>query len=241
MEILEVLDRTAELFDFPMLDNGYIYLAAIRLSLFRSSDDWALVIERFGYSPRAYLPSIDVMTFASRLHDRPPPAKGSTIEHQRQWQSLRPSNEFVSFYPLADGDWIDVEDSESVAGDAAQIVVRDTPRALPALDEYLRHGIALEDPDRVRVFELCRYLAAVARGDVLARPDERRVNVIPELPQLLMLDEWHHPDLVSDERPSESETFRQLAEVIETGDATRYRPTREPNTHWKYWPDGGSL
>lgn len=48
-EILEPLDAYA----FPMLDNGYVYLAATRLSLFRSSTDWAVAVEVFGYSPRA--------------------------------------------------------------------------------------------------------------------------------------------------------------------------------------------
>lgn len=32
-------------FTFPMLDNGYFYLAATRMSLYRSPEDWALVIE----------------------------------------------------------------------------------------------------------------------------------------------------------------------------------------------------
>lgn len=30
---------------FPMLDDGYLYLAATRLCLHRSDTDWALVIE----------------------------------------------------------------------------------------------------------------------------------------------------------------------------------------------------
>ena len=54
-EILEVLDAACDSFAFPMLDNGYVYLAATRLSLFRSAADWAMVIEVFGFSPRAGL------------------------------------------------------------------------------------------------------------------------------------------------------------------------------------------
>jgi hypothetical protein len=46
-----------------MLDNGYIYLAATRLSLFRSSRDWAITIEVFGYSPRAGIPDTSIYTF----------------------------------------------------------------------------------------------------------------------------------------------------------------------------------
>jgi hypothetical protein len=51
-KILSILDRCCAWFDFPMLDNGYIYLAATRLSFYCCDQDWALVIEVFGFSPR---------------------------------------------------------------------------------------------------------------------------------------------------------------------------------------------
>jgi hypothetical protein len=38
--ILRILDDASRAFAFPCLDNGYVYLAATRLSLFRSPDDW---------------------------------------------------------------------------------------------------------------------------------------------------------------------------------------------------------
>src|ERR1700757_2964388 len=69
-DILTVLDGCAEESTFPMLDNGYVYLAATRLSLHRSPDDWAMVIEVFGYSPRASLPDTSIYTFASTVCNR---------------------------------------------------------------------------------------------------------------------------------------------------------------------------
>jgi hypothetical protein len=54
--ILAVLDRSCNAFTFPMLDNEYVYLAATRLSLYRTAAVWAMVIEVFGFSPRAGLP-----------------------------------------------------------------------------------------------------------------------------------------------------------------------------------------
>ncbi|MCU7549579.1 hypothetical protein OCK74_10665 [Chitinophagaceae bacterium LB-8] len=44
-----------------------------------------------------------------------------------------------------------------------------------------------------------------------------------------------------DNRPSSYETWQQIARVIVTGDLSHYKPTLEPNTHWKYWPDSGTL
>lgn len=113
---------------------------------------------------------------------------------------------------------------------------------VPRQREYAHHGIELEDPPQVRVFELCRYLAAVCRDDVLATRAERRISVRPEMAQLLQLEEWNQPNVVDDaERPSGSPTFRQLARVLERGDASLYQPSSPANTHWSNWPDGGSL
>ena len=97
------------------------------------------------------------------------------------------------------------------------------------------------DAPRVRTFELCRYLAAAVRDDVLATRDECRAHVPEGTNELLMLDGWNHPDVVSGEGPSATETFRQIALVLAIGDAAAYGPTHAPNIHWSNWPDGGTL
>ncbi len=91
------------------------------------------------------------------------------------------------------------------------------------------------------MFEFCRYLAETRRDDVLATDEERTKQVLPGLPQVLLLDEWRHPDLVEDERPSDTDTFRQIAEVASTGDASKYKAPEPSNTHWSNWPEGGLL
>jgi hypothetical protein len=50
-----------------------------------------------------------------------------------------------------------------------------------------------------------------------------------------------NPDVAIGELPSESETFRQLAEVLATGRIEAHRSTHQPNTHWKNWPLGGVM
>jgi hypothetical protein len=76
----------------------------------------------------------------------------------------------------------------------------------------------------------------------LAMDSERRVSVLPHPTQVLLLEEWHHPNVVdAADRPSGSETFQQIARVLVSGNPEEYRPTRVPNTHWRYWPEGGTL
>lgn len=42
-------------------------------------------------------------------------------------------------------------------------------------------------------------------------------------------------------RPSSYETWQQIAKVLVTGDIKLYKPTLLPNSHWKNWPDAGTL
>ena len=238
--ILSVLDRCCNTFKFPMLDNGYFYLAATRLSLHRTAADWAMVFEVFGYSPRTGQPNLFIETFASTLCNRNIPEVYPNGDAYEKYLANNPNNETRAVYPIDGDDWID--DQEGVVNDAKELVLRGQKLANPSPDEYARRGITLDEPPHIRVYELCRFVADVARDSVLATAQERRLNVLPEMTQILQLEEWHHPDVKeTDDRPSGSETFQQLAQVLATGNFALYKPSRSPNTHWRNWPEGGSL
>jgi hypothetical protein len=239
-QILQILDRCCDHFSFPMLDNGYVYLAATRLSLYRSESDWAMVIEVFGFSPRAGLPHTSVYTFASQLCCRD--EKFGSQEALELYLANNPNNELRFVHPISEGPWQDEESDEWVSESAEEVKVRGQRVSIPVFTEYGRNGINLEHSPKVQVFELCRYVADVAREQILATPQERRINVLPELKQVLQLEAWHHPNVVVDEeRPSGSEAFQQLAQVLVSGNVEAYRPTMSPNTNWVNWPKGGRL
>ncbi|MEJ7728493.1 MAG: hypothetical protein WKG00_04700 [Polyangiaceae bacterium] len=239
--ILDVLDWAAASFRFPMLDNGYVYLAATRLSLFRSVADWALVVEVFGFSPGGGELDVAVSTFASRLRDRNPPGSYVSRQAYENYLAQHPHDEFRAFSPVARGAWVDPEHDHLVHVDAAELLVRGESVSVPSAEDFARLEIDLSEPPRICVFELCRALAATRREKVLATAAERRVSVPEDLTELLRLDEWHHPERVASQLPSANETFQQLARVLESGDSGAYRPTRAPNTHWRNWPQGGRL
>jgi hypothetical protein len=239
--ILLVLDRCCDSFTFPMLDNGYVYLAAVNMSLYRSSTDWAIAIEVFGYSPRSGLPDTQIYTFASRLANRKMPHDFVSKEAFERYLANNPHNESHFVFPIQEGPWLDPNDAELVSETVDHVIVRDESIKMPQLHDYEERGIMLEKSRRVQVFELCRYLAETSREQMLATPQERRNNIPPDLSEILQLEEWFHPDVVNDDRPSLCETFQQLAHVLNTGDPRAYRPTHKPNTHWRFWPEGGRL
>jgi len=240
--VLEVLDKCCDSFTFQMLDNGYVYLAATRMSLHRSTRDWGLVIEVFGFSPRSGLPDTHIYTFSSSLYARKPASDFVSADAYQRYVSNNPNNESSFVYPIDEGDWIDSEQSELIATGQHEVTLRGHKRSMPHLNDYAAAGVIPSEAPRATVFEFCRALAHVAREEVLATPEERVARLNPGMRQILQLDEWNHPDVVDDsKRPSNSETFQQLVEVLITGDVQKYRPMLSPNTHWKHWPDGGSL
>jgi len=50
--ILKDLDKHASEFNFPVLDNAYIELAAARLSAFQGVKDWLIIFEVLGFSTK---------------------------------------------------------------------------------------------------------------------------------------------------------------------------------------------
>ena len=241
-DILAILDRGCDSFNFPMLDNGYVYLAASRLSLYRSADDWALVFEIFGFSPRSGVPDLNVTTFASTLHDRDSPEQYVSEVAYLGYLARKPNNDARFFYPIEGDAWVDMaDDGEFIAEEVTELSVRGQSVSLPPLSDYAAHGINLSHPGRVTIFELCRMLTATRRDLVLGTMAERRVSVPPQLDLIMTLDDWRHPDLLEDERPGTSETFQQIAEVLVSGNVNAYHPTQVPNTHWSFWPEGGLL
>lgn len=238
--ILDVLDQGCRDFVFPMLDNGYVYLAAARLSLHRSEADWALVFEIFGFSPRSGAPDVSVWSFGSRLANRKTAADFVRQDAFRNYLRVHAHDDAAFFYPVGEG-WQDADDLELVARDATSLVVRGKEIGIPGRDDLRRFGIEPSEADRLRTFEVCRYIAEIERDGVLATPDERRTHVPADLDEILVLDDWHHPDTVNGQVASETAAFRSIAEVLATGDVGAYDPSEPGNTHWSNWPDGGSL
>ena len=240
-EILDVLDGCCAAFTFPMLDNGYVYLAATRLALFRSEHDWAMTIEVFGFSPRAGVPDTHVHTFGSRLLREKSAADYATPQSWDNYLANNPNNESRFFFPLDEGDWQDEDDAERMSATAQNIPLRGQSLTAPSVADLAAHDIKCDGPGSIRVHELCRWLAATQRDLVLATAHERRASVPAELAQILQLEAWHHPDVVNGELPSGNADFRALADVLVRGDVGLYTPHASPNTDWRNWPGGGQL
>jgi len=115
-KILDTLDSCAEDFTFPVLDNGYVYLAATRMSVFGNEGDWSIVIEVFGFSPRSGDPDIQIYTFSSNLYERDLSEKYVSEEAYRNYLEKNRFNESRFMYPIVNSDWMDEEDQGDQEG-----------------------------------------------------------------------------------------------------------------------------
>lgn len=211
-EILLQLDECTKDFRFPMFDNGYYYPVDHRLHAYADDSRWALLIETLGYNPRA----------------------GNLIDVIQKFGNCigEPGFDNDDFLPRLEN----ADELEKIASDdkdwsrASGVIVRGTTLRIPVV---VSHGTELWD--------LLRLIVPSDRERFLATEDELRARVPADLPLMLTLDEWNHPDVVNGQMPSRTEAFQQLAEVLVTRDTTRYAPSLEPNTHWTNWPEGGAL
>jgi hypothetical protein len=224
-EILAQLDECAEQMDFPMLDNGYVYPGDARLSAYRDDRRWAVLIEVLGFHYKCGVPDgiyVAVHTFGNCVRGE----VGLT------------NDDFL--YPVA---WEQPEDAGycDVPPDLREVFLRGKPVPVPRDPAvYKRKKIDIDDPFRLEGQHLLRALLPEHRDELLATEAELRRRIPGELPLFVRLDAWKHPDLADDQAPSALKSFRTLAGALVEGDPNRVSPGK-PNTHWKHWPEGGTL
>tara|TARA_R110001606_G_scaffold9182_1_gene39960 strand:+ start:1109 stop:1843 length:735 start_codon:yes stop_codon:yes gene_type:complete len=229
-DILKQLDKCAEDYTFPMLDNGYVYPIHSKLSAYRDEKSWALIIEVIGFNYRGGGHN----GISNCLH-----VFGNCID-------TKPGTDNANFIYLTDNSsdfpTFDEEYEESLNPKAKSIKLRGKSiEIIHKREFYLNKGIELEEEDKIFVWEFLRGLEPEYNNDFVATEKEIRERIPANLPKIMELTEWNHPDCADSELPSKNETFKQIAKVLETGKTEFYKPTKKPNNHWKNWPDGGTL
>lgn len=229
-EILKQLDKCAKDFTFPMLDNGYVYPIHSKLGAYRDAKRWALIIEIFGFNYRGG--GHDGISNCLHIF-------GNCI-------NTKPGTDNANFLYItcnnSDNSTFDEEYLESLNPEAKTMILQGKEININHNREfYLNKGIELEEHDKIFVWEFMRGLEPEYNKEFEATEKEIRERLPNDLPKILELIEWNHPDCANSELPSRNETFKQIAKVLATGKADFYKPTNKPNNHWKNWPDGGTL
>jgi hypothetical protein len=229
-EILHQLDKCNSDFTFPMLDNGYVYPAGTKLTAYRDEKRWALIIETIGFSYRGG--GHDGISNCLYIY-------GNCITYQpgtRNENFLYPTTDAKDCSTFDEHEFFYLNPTcrSFLLKGKSEPIIHDR-------NSYQSHGIELEDEEKIKAFEFLRLLNALHHDKLVATEKEVRERIPMDIPKVLELHEWFHPDVTNEELPSVNETFQQIARVLETGDIQFYRPTEKPNTHWRNWLEGGTL
>lgn len=229
-DILSQLDQCNSDYTFPMLDNGYIYLAGTQLSAYRDNKRWVIIIEVIGFNYRGggHNGISNCLHIYGNCLTYPP-----GIANENFLALTENANNCNTF---------DDEENFYLNPNCSEFKLRD--KTLPIICErnkYETLGIELENETKVNAFEFLRMLDILYHDKLIATEAEIRERIPDDIPKIIGLNEWFHPDVANGELPSENETFQQIAMILETGNIDYYLPTHKPNTNWKNWPDGGTL
>ncbi len=229
-EILNQLDQCNSDYTFPMLDNGYVYLAGTKLSAYRDEKLWVILIEVIGFNYRGGGHN----GISNCLH-----IYGNCL-------SYPPGTANENFLTLTDNanDSNTFDDEEDFYLNPHCSSFRLRNEVLPIIHDrqkYKSLGIEPEDETSINAFEFLRLLDALYHDKLVATEKEIRERIPADIPKIIELDEWFHPDVINGKLPSENETFKQISLTLETGNIEYFRPTQKPNTNWRNWPDGGTL
>lgn len=216
-ELLARLDEAAEWFMFPGLPNEYFALADLRLTVFRSDEEWLTVFEAVGWSIRDAAFHNQVKAYGNRLEK----------------QGLQAAIEVV---PGA----FDAEDRLQLDLDRLQVEIRGRRHELRPSAADLRKA-RVEDAAMPEPARVIRVLATLL-GDELFLSDDELLEICGRagagLTPFLKARGWRQPDLIDDEKPSDVACLQSLADAIAEGDPGRFDCAEsEWNTQWWHWED----
>lgn len=221
-EILDQMDKCAEEFNFPILNNINSHLVDIKLTSFRSFEEWLIVFE-------------EVALFQETMFMNTVSAYGNKVRSPGVQLGIDDIIQPVAGQPIFDEDGtlgLDLFDFEIKINGKKK-------RFSPTKADYRAVKINLQKRDVPDAAKLFRYLVATVPEEFFQL--EKKLLQISgrkesNLKVFLRLDDWHHPDVADGELPSESISFKSLAAALVSGDPNLYScPSKLQNTHWSNW------
>jgi hypothetical protein len=202
-----------------------------RLHVFADSNQWAIILEILLYDPAELALKVQLLHYGNCLTGLPLYSNGEAFNG--------------AYIHLADSRAFETPDDLLI--DYLEFKEKINSRC--HIDDNIDWGISIKNV--ITVHELVNRLRKLDKNILIclsSREHEIRKHIPADLQQVLCLDEWYHdsrivPSLNDSEHilPSQCETYRQIASVIEYIDTSYYSPTIEPNSNWVNWPESGSM
>ena len=222
-DIIAQMDECAKNYQFPMPDNASLYNAGMRLSAFRSQQEWLIVFEMLNYvKGREFLN--EIYAFGNQVAEPGLQLNAITV--------LEPAAE-KHLWDCSGNFLLNLEEfAVRVKGEAQ--------RVMPSPKDWRNAGIKADSPVPAPA-KLLRLLAYLYQEKLFEEADSLLQlcgRAESDLSLFLLLTGWEHPNLAQDELPGQSRSMRSLAAALAVGNPDLYRCRPEwINSHWYSWPD----
>ena len=217
-DIVRQLDMAFDNLDFPAFRNYYYPSAGMRLTAFRSQDEWLITIDDLVYAVKERLFFNMVFAFGNKIT-------------RQGYQSV---SEVVSEAPSSPL-WQSCEQFALDMWDFTVKIRGRTRHFSVSAQDYRRAQINLQ-ADMKPALRMLRLLASLVPDELFLSDDAllaacKRIN----LPRFIQLKEWHHPSQYEWEFPSQTICFQSLAQAIAKNKPELYTCPEPINSHWSYW------
>jgi hypothetical protein len=221
---LRDLDKHAAEFNFPVLDNAYVDLAAMRLTAYKASNKWVILFEILGFSNQEG-------AFVNDLYAYGPCLDKEGLINSRTVLSSSTAR------PLSDperGEWLANWENWEV------VVKGDIFKFTPQPFEYKEFHIEIPvngGQGTLSEANLLRFLVGKLGAATFFMTDDELLSELSgchPVFKLIQTDAWQHPDIAGGEKPSESISLRSLLEALKAGNPNLFKPG-QINTHWWLW------
>lgn len=236
-----VTDESVTKYNFFLdLEHGYCETAGSRIHLYADSVDWAIVFEKSGYQNRGGYATIaldyigNCVDYIVEKHD------SYTSISNTKYVYLVTGDEYERIRNRQGGE---MEQFELISDTVASVKVRDRIVDLkydPIL--YAEMGVAgeFDNPRNLLSYGgLIRYINDTQPDVVQATEADIRTNIPKDLHKVMTIDEFHFSSFYDKKTlPSKQELFQLIAKILVTQDSSYWKPTQEPNNHWRNWESG---
>lgn len=221
----------------PSFSDFYLLLAGTRIHLYANNTKWTIVFELNGYNLGDYT----VSTFLYYIGDYI-----DIVDNAKERKYISNMNKIVR---------LNYEDISKICNDDEYETILKpnnvnsitlhgrTIHIESDIEKYENAGIELTVNDRnekiITIKDIVRYIWHTDKEALLLNDNEIRKNIDTDLHKIMTIDHFHYNDLFSYEEvpPSKVELFQMIAKVIASQDSTMWKPTENPNNHWKNWLD----
>jgi len=239
-DILHTLDHSNDGYyrHFVWLGDVYSYLIDARLNVFRNdADQWAIAIERLGYSPRAGYIRLEIYYY------------GNCLVNLEEY-----NHHLTNYYELLPCDWdafLKAAPDEVFNRGDETILIRGVPVSISHdREEYRAAGIEWKEyqPGEIQIEEAARLLVTKHRPLLRATDAELYKSIPQTLKKVLVLDEWYHHDFQLDFAPSFSQeeldriyqfnqelTGKAAMDFDSFADSVRHQEMRSKSQDWQQW------